>query len=43
MAENDIVIKFKKDKGNIFLESIEDNGETTPYTSEKPLLTVNEN
>ena len=43
MAENDIVIKFKKDNGNIFLESIEDNGETTPYTSEKPLLTVNEN
>ena len=43
MAENDIVIKFKKDNGNIFLESIEDNGETTPYTSEKPLLTVNQN
>jgi hypothetical protein len=40
---NDIVIKFKKDNGNIFLESIEDNGEKTPYTSEKPLLTVNEN
>jgi len=37
-----ISVNFKKENGNILLESIDDNGEKTPYTSEKPLLTVND-
>ena len=37
-----ISVNFKKENGNIVLESIDDNGEKTPYTSENPLLTVND-
>ena len=44
MEDNsDIVIKFKKDNGNIFLESINDSGEDKTYDSNLPLLTINEN
>jgi len=42
MAENDIVIKFKKEDGNIFLESINDSGEDKTYDSNLPLLTIND-
>jgi hypothetical protein len=42
MADNDIVIKFKKEEGNIFLESINDSGIEQSYDSSLPLLTIND-
>ena len=42
MADNDIVIKFKKEEGNIFLESINDSGIEQSYDSSLPLLKIND-
>ena len=43
MADNsDIVINFKKENGNIFLKSIEDDGKIKDYKSDLPLLSIDE-